>query len=55
MKYDPELEEHIFEELFPYMGGGAGKMARRLSVRAHEFYLCDEFGVELEAEDESAD
>jgi hypothetical protein len=46
-KYDPELEERFFEELFPYMGAGAERMARRLAVKSHEFYMCDEFGVEV--------
>ena len=53
MKYDPELEERVFELIFPYSGPSAGKLARRIVCIAHEFYLCNEFGVEIE--DEPAD
>ena len=50
MKYDPILEEKYYEEIFEHFGFCPVKLPMKLATQAREFYLCDEFGVEVVAE-----
>ncbi len=52
MKYDPILEETFYELIFEHYGFCPPKLPMKLAVRAHECYQCDEFGVEVVAEED---